>query len=95
MHATVAAGATGNGRKTPLGQELERIWKGFGKGFDTRFKHARLTAPRGRRIIEDACGEYRRPLSFQLGLFGQPPLKVYGERLDLKAKILEKSIQKA
>ena len=37
----VAAGATGNGRKTPLGQELDRIWKGFGKGFDTRLKHAR------------------------------------------------------
>jgi hypothetical protein len=44
--------------------------------------------------IEDACGEYRRPLSFQLARFGQPPVEVHGERSNLKAKIPHKSTQK-
>ena len=89
MRASVAAG----GARPPwdsLRKDLKRIWTGLATGF----KHARLTATRGRRI-EDACGEYRRPLSFQLALFGQPPLEVHGERLDLKAKIQQKSDQEA
>ena len=45
--------------------------------------------------IEDACGEYRRPLSFQLDLFGEPPLEVHGERPKLEAKIQQKFAQKA
>ena len=45
-------------------------------------------------FIEDACGEYRRPLSFQLGLFGQPPLEVHGERSDLEAEIIKKLFRK-
>ena len=77
MLGTVAAGATGNGRKTPL-EPIGRVGKLELAGLDTRFKHARLTATRGRRI-EDSCGEYRRSLSFQLALFGQPPLEVHAE----------------
>ena len=38
-------------------------------------------------IYISKCGEYRWPLSFQLGLFGQPPLKVHGERSKLPAQI--------
>ena len=45
-------------------------------------------------FIEDACGEYRRPLSFQLGLLGQLSWEVHGERSKLEAKIQEKSARK-
>ena len=39
--------------------------------------------------IEDACGEYRRPLSFQLGLFGQPLWKSIGKGRNWKRKSLK------
>ena len=54
-------------------------------GLDTRFNT--LAPLRGAADIEDACGEYRRPLSFQLGLCSQLPFEVHGERSNLKAKI--------
>ena len=79
MVGTRAAGATGNGRKTPLGQELDRIWKGFGKDLTLDLNTPGHRSA-GAADIEDACGEYRRPLSFQLGLCSELPLEVYGER---------------
>ena len=44
--------------------------------------------------IENACGEYRRPLSFQLSLFGQPTVEGHRERSKLAAKMLDKSARK-
>ena len=62
------------------------------KELDDQIQHARGQWPAD---IEDACGEYRRPLSFQRRLFGQPPSEVHGDRSKLEAKIQQKSAQKA
>ena len=89
----VAAGATGNGRKTPLGQELERIWKGFGKGFDTRFKHARPPL-RGGGGSKTPAASTAGPFLSSLA-FSEPALEVHGERSKLEAKIQQTLAQEA
>ena len=76
----------------------DKNWTGFGKDLEKDLDPDSNTPDHryaGAADIEDACGEYRRPLSFQLGLFSQPPLEVHGARSKQEAKILEKSTQKA
>ena len=64
---------------TRIGQDLEKDLD-----LDLNMPDHRFA---GAADMEDACGEYRRPLSFQLGLFGQPALEVHRERLELAAKM--------
>ena len=90
---TVGCRSTGNGRKTPL-EPVGRVGKLELAGLDTRFKHARLTAPRGRRISKTPAASTAGPF-FSAWPFRSAPLGVHGERSNLKAKIIEESCQKA
>ena len=67
MVASVAAGATGNGRKTPL-EPVGRVGKLELAGLDTRFTHARPPLRGGGGYRRRPAGEYRRPqLPFYTG----------------------------
>ena len=65
----VGCRSTGNGRKTPL-EPVGRVGQLELAGLDTRFKHARLTATRGRRISKtpaaSTAGPFLSSLAFSV-----------------------------
>ena len=69
MRGMVGCRSTGNGRKTPL-EPVGRVGKLELAGLDTRLKHARLTATRGRRISKtpaaSTAGPFLSSLAFSV-----------------------------